>query len=98
MTSMSILILAVVFFIFFGIYQHRNRPTMLCKRCGHVGPARNTTRGSLGIEILLWLLFIIPGILYSLWRLTTRQPGCEKCGSNDLIPPDSPIATQMLQR
>jgi len=46
----------------------------------------------MAIEVVLWLCFIIPGLLYSLWRQGSRQPVCAKCGGTALVPPDSPVA------
>jgi len=40
-----------------------------CMTCGVDGPPVSRTRGSMGIEILLWLCFIVPGLIYSLWHL-----------------------------
>jgi hypothetical protein len=44
---------------------------MICQDCGAQGTPKSHTRGSILIELVLWLLFIIPGLLYSLWRLST---------------------------
>ena len=69
---------------------------LLCTRCLTVGKPKMETRGSLGTEIVLWLLMVLPALLYSLWRLTTRRPAYRACGSPDLIPPTSPRARQLL--
>jgi hypothetical protein len=53
------------------------------------------TRGSFWIEIALWLLFCAPGLIYSIWRLTTKRKVCPNCGAEDLIPPTSPRAKQL---
>lgn len=39
-------------------------------------------KGSFATEVLLWLLLFPIGVLYSVWRLTTRDknPRCPKCG------------------
>jgi hypothetical protein len=63
-----------------------------CKACGTTAPSRTRTRGSFVMEIVLWICFIVPGLIYSIWRLTTRQEVCSACGSTGLIPTDSPIA------
>lgn len=69
----------------------------LCTTCGHVGDPDRVTRGSFWIEILLWLLFIVPGLIYSVWRQSSKFDGCAKCGSTSLIPVDSPVAKQFIQ-
>jgi hypothetical protein len=69
---------------------------MLCTQCLYQGKPKTYTKGNIGTEIVLWLLFLIPGLLYSVWRHTSRYQGCTSCGSPDLIPLDSPRAQQLL--
>jgi len=45
---------------------------MYCKNCGFVGVPKMFVRGSFFIELVLWVCFIIPGIIYSIWRLTNK--------------------------
>lgn len=71
-------------------------PVMVCASCGHHGHAGYVTKGSMAIEIVLWLLFIVPGLIYSLWRLSTRRPVCAKCGAEQLVPPDTPVGRRLL--
>ena len=68
----------------------------LCTTCGAQTNPITLTKGSFGIEIILWLLMILPGVLYSVWRLTTRERGCPVCRKSTLIPLTSPIAQQIL--
>jgi hypothetical protein len=65
---------------------------MVCTNCGTHGKPRTHTKGSLVIEIMAWLLFLVPGLLYSLWRLSSRYRGCPSCGAPNMIPEDSPRA------
>ena len=65
-----------------------------CPDCGYEGRAGSKVSGSLLLEIVLWLLFIVPGLIYSVWRTGTRRPACSMCGSERLVPPNSPIALQ----
>lgn len=58
----------------------------ICATCGHVGRPVYVKRGTVLISIVLWLTFIIPGIIYSLWRLTSGYRKCEACGSTSLLP------------
>ena len=51
-----------------------------CPNCQYQGKAKKITKGSIGVEILLWLFFIIPGLIYSVWRVSSRYDGCPKCG------------------
>lgn len=52
-------------------------------------------KGSILVELALWLFFIVPGLIYSIWRHASVYQGCAKCGSNALIPLDSPVAQQI---
>lgn len=61
-----------------------------CPRCGHVGAPDSHTPGSRFIELLLWLLFIVPGLIYSLWRFSAQREVCAKCGAAELLPLDTP--------
>ena len=63
-----------------------------CMVCGTEAKPRSRTRGSFLIELVLWLMFIVPGLLYSLWRLSTREKVCPACGSPNMVPLDSPAA------
>lgn len=69
---------------------------LVCTRCGTRTNARTETRGSFIIELALWLLFIIPGLIYSLWRLSSRRDVCHACGAPDLVPVDSPVGRKLL--
>lgn len=71
--------------------------THYCTQCGSVAYPKNYTKGSFGIEILLYLLMILPGILYTLWRLTSKYKGCPKCHAPNMIPVGSPIAQAALR-
>lgn len=67
---------------------------MYCLNCGQRGYPKTFTKGSFIMELFLWLLFIIPGVIYSIWRLTTRHSGCPACQAPNMIPLDSPRAIQ----
>jgi hypothetical protein len=92
-------VILAVFGLF--IYAVLKRPSsqigknMFCKTCGHSGESGTFTRGSLGIEIVLWLCLLVPGIIYSLWRSSSRSAKCKACGSVDVVPDGSPVAMAM---
>lgn len=67
-------------------------PVRYCAACGHEGKGRTRTRGSLLIEIVLWLCFLIPGLIYSIWRQGSKYKACVSCGSTTLVPLNSPVA------
>lgn len=68
----------------------------VCTTCGTVSKGKMLTKGSVLIELVLWLCFFVPGILYSLWRLGTRTRVCTACNGPMLVPATSPIGQQML--
>ena len=71
---------------------------IICLQCGSVSKrAVRTIQGSFLLECSLWLLFILPGIIYSVWRLTTKAKVCPTCSSREIVPLASPIG-QKLQR
>jgi len=70
----------------------------LCTNCCYVGRRIEITKGSFGVELALWLLFLAPGIIYSIWRLTSRYMACPKCKAPNMIPADSPVAREILAR
>lgn len=53
--------------------------TIRCPHCGYQGDAKPSQPGSCGLELLLWLLLIVPGVIYSVWRLTNPQLLCPQC-------------------
>lgn len=67
-----------------------------CPQCGHTGTPKTHTRGSILIELILWLCFLVPGLIYSIWRLTTRAEVCALCGQPGVIPANSPVARKAL--
>ena len=72
-------------------------PKLICTKCGSKKPPVYKTRGNLLIEIILWLCLIIPGLLYSIWRQSTKFKVCQECGNPDVIPLNSPIGKRVDQ-
>jgi hypothetical protein len=73
-------------------------PAQFCTTCGHEGQAKTKTRGSTAIELILWLCFLVPGLIYSFWRLGSKYKACTQCGGTTLVPPASPIAVATKKR
>ena len=70
---------------------------MVCVRCGTVGKPKQKVKGSFLLEAALWLMLIIPGIFYSLWRsFGGTLKVCRSCGSEELVPTDSPRGRELL--
>lgn len=62
----------------------------ICTTCGTTAAPESYTKGSILIEIVLWLAFIVPGLIYSIWRLTSKQQVCPACKKPTLIPLNTP--------
>lgn len=69
---------------------------LVCTACGTKGVPRRTTPGSFLIELFLWCCFLVPGLIYSLWRLSSRKAVCSACGGAQLVPPDSPVGRRLM--
>jgi hypothetical protein len=67
-----------------------------CTTCGAVAKPISVTKGSIVIELFLWCCFLLPGLLYSLWRLSSRHTACRVCKGTALVPLDSPVARKAL--
>lgn len=72
------------------------KPEMYCPHCGHVGKPRIETPGTFALELLLWVCFLLPGLAYTLWRLSNRRAICPRCGTPHMIPRDTPRAVEAL--
>lgn len=72
------------------------KDTHICQHCGNTCRPRKLTKGSLAMEIILWLMFLAPGIIYSIWRLTTRYWGCPYCFEPDPVVLDSPRGRKLV--
>lgn len=97
MGGYSFLPLIVLCLVVYGVFRlikgsSRSGDVVYCTTCGSEAPAQTVTRGSIGIELVLWLFFLVPGLIYSVWRLTTKHRACKVCGSTAIIPPHSPQA------
>lgn len=95
----SALVLAALFYIAAKASKRLVKgvsvPVRVCRDCGSKGGGKRVTPGNILIELLLWCFFLLPGLLYSAWRVTARRTVCIVCGSPNLIPVDSPIGRQI---
>ena len=71
---------------------------VICENCGHVDKPKVITKGSFSVELVLWILLIVPGIIYSFWRLLTRYKGCAKCQSKEILPIDTPRGIEFAEK
>lgn len=67
----------------------------ICANCGTESKGTVNTKGSIFIELILWLCFLVPGLIYSIWRLTTRHRACPYCHSPQIVPTHTPRGKQL---
>lgn len=70
---------------------------LVCTNCCYIGNSVKVTKGSFIMELFLWLLLLIPGIFYSIWRLTTKYDACPSCGAPNMVSVDSPRGKKLVQ-
>lgn len=73
-------------------------PGYVCTQCGKRSRPISITKGSFLLEVLLWLLFIVPGIIYSVIRLSSRFKGCPHCRTQTMIAVDSPMGKKLIDQ
>lgn len=71
---------------------------MICQNCGSRGEPKTITKGSIMIELILWLCFIIPGLIYSFWRLSNKQQVCPACGSIGMMNVNTPNGKLLVEK
>jgi hypothetical protein len=71
--------------------------THVCTSCGSQVRPRSITPGTMGMELLLWLCFLVPGIIYSIWRIASGYNGCPVCKNRNLVPIGTPAAQSILR-
>ncbi len=92
-----IILAAIFYFVVKTIWAAAAAPDMICMDCGNIGDGEYLTRGNLLIEIILWLCFIVPGLIYSIWRLSSSEKRCAICHGK-LIRLDSPRGRQLKKQ
>ena len=96
MAVLSLGILALLLWVLYIIIFPRPGVPMVCTNCGHLGPTKTAAKGHIGFEIVLWLCFILPGFLYSVWRMSTKRQVCTECGSDHLVWEKSPVGRRLV--
>lgn len=66
-----------------------------CPRCHFRGAPLWKVRGTFALELLLYLFFVLPGIAYTIWRLSNKYTVCPECGEANMVPVTSPIAKRV---
>lgn len=68
----------------------------VCTVCGSQAVPKVGKPGNPLIGLVLWLCFVVPGLLFSLWRSSSKFLFCYSCGSKNVIPVDTPRGKQLV--
>ncbi len=71
---------------------------LICSTCGYIGLPGKINKGSGAVELVLWLFFIIPGVVYSVWRRSAKPRVCPSCHSQSLVPIASPVGRELVAK
>ena len=50
------------------------------------------------MKLVLWLRFLLPGLIYSIWRIASRYRGRPVCQSRKILPLGTLMAHKILER
>jgi hypothetical protein len=65
----------------------------LCTQCGaQTSAPLKVPPGSPWVALALAVPFIVPALIYTVWRYSMRRTLCPTCGHAQLIPADAPLA------
>lgn len=67
-------------------------PSHVCPNCRSAIFPVERREGNGVVEVLLWLFFLVPGIIYSIWRASSRKIVCPICAAPNPIPVGTPAA------
>ncbi len=69
----------------------------ICMECGCQRDPVKAKRGLLVVEIFMWLLYIVPGVIYSIWRRVRKHEICSKCRMPSIVLTSSSRAMGMMR-
>jgi hypothetical protein len=100
--EMLLLVVGVAIFYFFPSGKSKSsmdpKNQYICTVCNYIGTPKREAKGSVGVEIVLWIFFIIPGLIYSIWRVSNKTLLCPKCKSDHMIPLDTPMGQKLVNQ
>jgi uncharacterized membrane protein YqaE (UPF0057 family) len=74
------------------------RKKIVCTSCLYVGYPMQSGKGNIIIEIILYCCGILPGIVYTLWRISSKQKVCPQCKLPNIIPINSVRGKQLVDQ
>lgn len=73
-----------------------SQPTHICLHCETPCAPDYEKPGNLFFEIILWCMFLLPGVLYTYWRVDSAKPVCPSC-RGATVPVDSPRGKRLMR-
>ena len=84
-------IVAVVVLSAKKAYSAPSGPTHVCTNCRSQIRPWSDKPGSGLLELCMWLCFLVPGFLYTIWRLSSQRIiSCPVCKSRNPVPLNTP--------
>jgi ssDNA-binding Zn-finger/Zn-ribbon topoisomerase 1 len=68
----------------------------VCKNCEEIGQVKDILPGSGWVELALFLLIFVPGVIYSVWRRKGTKQVCSACGSDQLVAAKTRLGKQII--
>ncbi len=62
-----------------------DRHDEICADCGSTALPVEAKRGAGWVEVLLWLCYLLPGLIYSIWRRARSRMVCAYCGNPSMV-------------
>ncbi len=93
-----ILAALVALFVARAAMQEAGKVEMYCSHCGITGVPKTVTKGSTVVEVMLWFAGLLPGLIYSIWRLNSHHVACPSCHQAGMIPANSPRALDLKHK
>ena len=74
-----------------------NNQQVVCESCNEQTMSVTKMKGTMLINIVLLVCMVVPGVLYFVWRLTTKHKACGSCGSDQILPINSLKGKKLLK-
>ncbi len=71
--------------VFYNLAAQKKVMLIRCPNCKYEGQGKFITKGSFGMEVILWLFLIVPGLIYSVWRLSNKKWTCPQCDFEHVV-------------
>lgn len=93
----TVIVIVVALAVWLWLSNRESDDDYICRACGHRGVPESGKGGSAWILLILLMLYIIPGVIYWLWRRGTGYKSCPACGSKEVIPVSTPMGQKLAQ-